>query len=319
MPFDGDASEHLLTSVGGNSVIIDERRRAIKQALRTFRGTLVDGILQPNVRLGNGLQIVNDPRMERPRESRQLQKQETQVETVTKPVRSSRMPSSTLLRDEQLNTQRAQAKSISKPWGKPLQKPWDKVRAQTTHEELEVREAVLLARERELHAKEETLRWKHKMWSLENKMAKKEVKHIARRRALPRRPVRPRVEYETWKDYHRSSTEYASMNGTHFGHNGNHPALHPEAQAQTANRTSRESPQLDYIGDSLPAYDSRRSTRRQVPKTESPRGSASDTSSHTLQTGPSYEGLEDASPSNDFDLTDPTPPPALSALRSRFR
>ncbi|KAI4670319.1 uncharacterized protein J4E79_000600 [Alternaria viburni] len=36
------------------------------EALETFRGTLVDGVLQPNVRLGNGLRLSNKPEMLKP-------------------------------------------------------------------------------------------------------------------------------------------------------------------------------------------------------------------------------------------------------------
>ena len=36
------------------------------EALETFRGTLIDGILQPNVRLGNGLHLSPKPHIKKP-------------------------------------------------------------------------------------------------------------------------------------------------------------------------------------------------------------------------------------------------------------
>ncbi|KAF2032271.1 hypothetical protein EK21DRAFT_110215 [Setomelanomma holmii] len=40
-----------------------EHRQDIRQALQNFRGTLMDGVLQPNVRLGNGLLLKPEPYM----------------------------------------------------------------------------------------------------------------------------------------------------------------------------------------------------------------------------------------------------------------
>lgn len=43
-----------------------EYRLRNSQALKTFRGTLVDGVLQPNVRVGNGLRLSNKPEILKP-------------------------------------------------------------------------------------------------------------------------------------------------------------------------------------------------------------------------------------------------------------
>jgi hypothetical protein len=295
--FDKNTFEPLLTSVGGSASTIDDRGLAISKALLYFRGTFVDGILQPNVRLGKGLQPLNEWPMLEPRESEQTKTRETQVETITKKVSCSVKVPSTKPCVEQPKTQSARAKPNTQPM-KPSRRPRDGLEAQKALEELKMREAALLAKSRELEVKEEALRWKHKMFLLEQKMAKMSVNPMDGPRTVTLRP----------NDRKAVSTDRRSSRRSPF----------PRSGMDRPNRTSMERPQPQDSSDPSPPYEQRKSDRRQSLGPKSQSGNSGDSSSHISDTASEPKDHDDIFPYNEFSVDDPTPPSALSALRSRL-
>jgi hypothetical protein len=122
---------------------IDQRMRN-SEALKTFRGTLIDGVLQPNVRLGNGLRLSNKPDILSPRfiEKRRARDRDVRLrERVSLPPKAS----AKLLDRQDMGSEMAQTR---RPGRKPL--PRTPPRTPSRDRNLEYREAQLAGREREL-------------------------------------------------------------------------------------------------------------------------------------------------------------------------
>lgn len=153
----------------------------LREALLTFRGTLVNGTLQPNVRLGNGLTL------------RGMHNVGVDAESLTP-----------------RNTHKAMRKVESKPQSLEAQKPVRRGMSALASKKL-----ALQAKERELALKEELLQWKQKTFGLAQKLAKHEnrtqrrlptmSKNLDRKDQLsdsrswednPRRRTRPRYSGE---------------------------------------------------------------------------------------------------------------------------
>ncbi|KAH3949025.1 hypothetical protein HBI70_124770 [Parastagonospora nodorum] len=133
--FDETTHEYIHSTITGGSNLTLKQNSAVEKALRTFRGTYVDGTLQPNVRLGNGLELLDMPAA---MEARSV---------------------------KQANEKRAMLQSSSKP---------AVFQHQSASRELELKEALLEARARELNAREEGLLWKQKAFELQQMMQNKE-------------------------------------------------------------------------------------------------------------------------------------------------
>jgi hypothetical protein len=166
---------------------------------------------------------------------------------ITKTVSSLVKTPSTKSRRGQPNTQSARETPNTK-LKKPLRKSRHNLQAQKARVVLKMRETLHLARLRELEAKEEALRWKHKTFLLEQKMAKMSANPIDRPRTLPRRP-------ETWKVL---STDLRPPRRSAF----------PQNHSDRPDRTSMERPQPHNTGDPLPSHKLRKSARRQSPEPE---------------------------------------------------
>lgn len=135
--FDETTHEYIHSTITGGSNLTLKQNSAVEKALRTFRGTYVDGALQPNVRLGNGLELLDMP---------------TAIEAGSV---------------EEVNAKRARLQGSSKP-GVSQQ--------QSALREVELREALLEARARELDAREEGLRWKQKAFELQQIVENNEIR-----------------------------------------------------------------------------------------------------------------------------------------------
>jgi hypothetical protein len=148
-------------------------------ALRTFRGTLVDGILQPNVRLGNGLKLSANEKL--PRNGAASTKQSSQPSA----------PRQDASQSEGYDLKRREAKIVQRE--RDLLLLQQQLILQSNHQsgptapeaataltpEFERRVAELEAKERELEQREELLRWKRKTWLLEQKLARVRGKSIS--------------------------------------------------------------------------------------------------------------------------------------------
>ncbi|RMZ72182.1 key lime pathogenicity [Pyrenophora seminiperda CCB06] len=121
----------------------EKHRVRNSEAMQTFRGTLIDGILQPNVRLGNGLCLSDDPGI-----------LDTEVNegkrTATRPLKgvtSSEIPNGKPL--HQLDAHLSRNRSLRQRSDKPLPQSRSS-RALPRPRDLERREAQIAEREREL-------------------------------------------------------------------------------------------------------------------------------------------------------------------------
>lgn len=128
----------------------------LKEAMRSFRGTLSDGMLQPNVRLSNGLIL------------RGMQK--TTHEEGSKPSTANGIKR---VRDlDEITT-------IPK-----LSSTNDTKRIDHDMDEVAAMEAALQARERDLELREELLRWKERSFRLGKKLAEVTQNRVPRRHTL---------------------------------------------------------------------------------------------------------------------------------------
>jgi hypothetical protein len=288
--FDKNTHEYISTGVQESFVMSDEKRRVIKQALNSFRGTFVDGSLQPNVRLGNGLEIRGVPTVQKPRIVENLKSQEATVKAFAK----SKKP-----------TKESSKKSSP---------------VKLSVKALELREAALKAKTRELRAKEETLRRRYRAWSLEQRMAMKASRLFARRRARPRAAYGSDFSEDLVEEPENRSTNKNTAKKEYQPENsGDVFAL----SVLENSKMTRTPDRLDNTGDLFPSSGQKpasnhTSTRRSqpsdgeaFPSDESPSPSQSQTSS----TEYSPETNEDISPFTEFEST---PPPALQHLRSRL-
>jgi hypothetical protein len=191
-----------------------EHRLRNSQALETFRGTLVDGILQPNVRLGNGMRLSTKPEILKPQitEKRRARNHEARrlresahppSEAPVKSLHQSDMPSSRKrilpTRPERstsplpktprdLDLERREAQIAKRE--RELIQLQQQLLLRTTHNSPGIRAeaepdsklAIIEARERALEQKEELLRYKRKTWLLEQKLAQATARFPSRRR-----------------------------------------------------------------------------------------------------------------------------------------
>ncbi|KAH7078882.1 hypothetical protein BKA63DRAFT_563550 [Paraphoma chrysanthemicola] len=167
----------------------------IQQALQTFRGTLVDGILQPNVKLGNGLLLALEPY---PSNSVKPQKKDTGAHEEREIIRTQ--------------------EEILEKWRSPS---LDKTHEGRTSDcdpaapdaLFAAKVAMLEAKERELQYREEILRWKRKTWWLEQRL--KSAGDQA-----PRSHARYRPNSRT--PPHGSTESYDSFDEAQYSHDEQH-------------------------------------------------------------------------------------------------
>ncbi|USP82453.1 hypothetical protein yc1106_09727 [Curvularia clavata] len=121
-----------------------ENRLRNSQALQTFRGTLVDGVLQPNVRLGNGLRLSDKPEILEPQITEKRRKQNREATKRSEGAGSSSETSAKSPR--QANVSSAKKVARTERPNKAIPPP----RKSFGDLEVEKREAQVAQREREL-------------------------------------------------------------------------------------------------------------------------------------------------------------------------
>ncbi|KAB2107753.1 hypothetical protein AG0111_0g4474 [Alternaria gaisen] len=114
------------------------------EALKTFRGTLIDGTLQPNVRLGNGLHLSLKPQIKKPWLA---EKKQAQTPKAKRSREAAGLPPNAPARH-------LHSLDVQSPTGPPLpsnvHKPKPSRQAPPQERDVELREAQLAQREREL-------------------------------------------------------------------------------------------------------------------------------------------------------------------------
>jgi hypothetical protein len=185
MAIDRDSSEPSITSVGRINLSIGTNGWAVHRALQYFRGTFIDGTLQPNVRLGNGLQLLDEWPILETRESEQPDIQETHAEAITEKVGEVRS-----------------------------RKPRDDLEFQKALEDLEMRESLLLAKSWELKAQERALMRRSKLFRWEQNKAKMSVNPYRPRQSARRQSPEPKSQSGNSGDSssHMSDTAFEATN-----------------------------------------------------------------------------------------------------------
>jgi hypothetical protein len=152
------------------ALLREKRRYDAKAALLHFRGTLLDGVLRKDVRLGNGLSIIGNVEP-------QLSSEDTKDVVQEVPTKASRSsPTSSSYRQR------------PKP-------SFEHQNAKRRNTELDIRIALLETKEREMEHREEILRWKHKAWRLEQELAQQNRSFISK-------PLTPPQEDMKMDDLH---------------------------------------------------------------------------------------------------------------------
>jgi len=260
-----------------------KHRARNSEALETFRGTLIDGVLQPNVRLGNGLRLSNNPDIldseiteTRKKATRRSKDAAPSPEPRRKPLRqldvhSSRNPPLSQESDRPRLPTRLQSRAL--PWARDLERreaqiaererellqiqqrlllqtvrnqsspprPNQTVRSppesNTPHEhrtqrlasahtddESSVKVADIEARERALQQQEEILRYKRKVWLLEQKLAQATGRPPSRR--VPRQRHVGVEEYDAPSPHEPRPDQGAVSDPQYDRSDGDRPADH---------------------------------------------------------------------------------------------
>jgi hypothetical protein len=277
---DETGTQRISESVHKQYMLHSKHEYRAMLALRSFRGTLVDGTLQPNIRLGNGLQVFGlhshtnpgmPKRMEK-REETALEHETNSRASLQTPPQSEREAPATVpipktspavprklsrrakRREVVLEREAAELRVETPPrveHATPpavLREPDQKSRRQKLA--LERKAAELQAKEKELEQKAEILRWKYRAWDLEQKLAR------------------------------------------------SHSAISKRRPGSTESARLRRGFDVDRPEKPLKA-------RRRSPKMEE------------WSPGCHVESTDDHFPLDEFTLGDPTPSPALANLRSR--
>ncbi|KAI4956101.1 hypothetical protein J4E91_000311 [Alternaria rosae] len=121
-----------------------EHRLRNSEALETFRGTLVDGVLQPNVRLGNGLRLSNKPEILKPQVKAKRRARNHEAARLRESVGLPPKAPAKLL--DRLDVRALRDRPLPTSSDRPKPSP----RTPLRDRDLELREAQLAEREREL-------------------------------------------------------------------------------------------------------------------------------------------------------------------------
>jgi hypothetical protein len=252
--FDKTGTQPVSTRVRKQYTLGTEHKSNAEQALQTFRGTLIDGTLQPNVRLGNGLQVLSLPRHAIPRGPNRREKREKVAleheagsrTSLQLPPKSEREARATVPIPKKPITKKAYQKADSELEAEMPDNETspDEERAifQTVSSQpnqkarrkeiaLERKAAELRAKEKELEHKNEILRLKYRAWRLEQKLAERDSAVSTRRPENARRRPGVRRGYdvdkpgEPPKARQRPSTMEESSPGPQVESTGDHFAV----------------------------------------------------------------------------------------------
>jgi myosin heavy subunit len=198
----------------------------LKEALRTFRGTLINGILQPNVRLSNGLTLRGMHNITVNAEPRTLH----ETPKVTRNAET-----------------KSQVVKAQEPVGHLMS-------------EIAYKELALQARERELALREELLQWKQKTFGLAQKLAKQSSGENRTQRRL--RTMSKNLDSNdrsfgsrSWKDNARPRTRPKYSDETGYGYDSRYPAddIRPRKKDKYRDEYSHSSDSRDSVEDALAA------------------------------------------------------------------
>jgi hypothetical protein len=288
----------------------------LQEALRTFRGTLIDGNLQPNVRLGNGLDVLGLPfPVKRDRKERgggafalevQPDAERTELQTVPNdPVRDAGVR---VKEDIELDAQALKAR--------PSPHTESKAYPEFSSQEHRLREVVLNLREAGLNSREEALQKREKTLKFKEKRLKKNVETLLWKRGT--------VEKMAW---HRFGipTRRQRLTQRHPESLGSSRADRSYTATVEPQNASFSEPWLSSTGDPIPSNQSTETVRhsRSPPSTSArepdtpPEMQPKPSTMNDLPPRPHVENTGDLFPSDEFNLNEPTPPPALATLRAR--
>jgi hypothetical protein len=308
-----DTGTQLVSTRVRHRVIMDtEHERTAKQALQCFRGTLIDGTLQPNVRLGNGLVLSGLPIHAIPRKLSRREEREKnsafEPQSHEEPEAPPAVPSKLSRRERRritnsgpkVETPRIRSLPHTEREAPPV--VWSEPDQQERHREvsLELKAARLKAKEEELRHKEEILRWKHRAWSLEQKLAKRHSP-VSKRRV-------------GFAEERAESTERRP--GLQRGIKDRPDRIKEEpSNTFLTRKDSLPDPWLASTDDPFPPDES--SALRRQPEL----GRGTDVSGakpmEDSTSGPQPQSSGDPFSLDSFNLDSPTPPRALADLRSR--
>jgi hypothetical protein len=226
---------------GETKNLLPHYRLRLGNALKVFRGTLIDGVLQPNVRLGNGLRVSDDafryvkPPRPKAEAVQKRDEQSSRMNADRERKYSSYHPrlSSLVTSDQSPDYSRRQTASYSPSTRKP------QATVKDDKPVFSMKWDLLEAKERELKQREETLRWKRKAWLLEQKLAEQtgEFGPRSRERSTrePREPERyPDNDWESAPEQQADPDPFRDLvddNSTFEGFNIDEPAA-PQSLAR---------------------------------------------------------------------------------------
>jgi hypothetical protein len=287
----------------------------LQEALRTFRGTLIDGNLQPNVRLGNGLDVLGLPfpvkydRKERDGGAFALEVQpdaeRTELQTVPNdPVRNAGVR---VKEDIELDAQA--------PKARPSPHTESKGYPEFSSQEHRLREVVLNLREAGLNFREEELQKREKTLKFKEKRLRKKVTLFWERRTFEK----------VARQQFGISTRRQRLTQRHPESLGSSRADRSYTATIERQNASFSEPWLSSTGDPIPSNQSTETVRHsRSPPSASARGpdtppemQPKPSTMNDSPPRPHVENTGDLFPSDEFNLNEPTPPPALAALRAR--
>jgi hypothetical protein len=285
------------------------------EALETFRGTLVNGMLQPNVRLGNGLRLsikanILKPQITKKRRARNHEAKELR-ESVGLPPRA---PAKLLDRLGVSRDRPLPQRSDSPPPATML--PFPRRPAPRRDHDLERREAQIAQRERQLIQLQQQL-------LLQTMRTQNDRPRRERTRRSPPRDSYYSREYRTPTPTRVHRDMDADSNATVIDAREKALAQEEELlrykrkawlleQKLAAQTTGRPTPRRErYQRDRYQQDANVQNQGSQYPDWPPP--------GHEAVPDPQHGGSGDEFPSGEFDLDDSSPPKALETLRSRIR
>lgn len=121
-----------------------QHRVQIAEALQTFRGTLIDGTLQPNVRLGNGLRLSPNPEIRKPQGAEKRRARDREANELRGSTHPPSKAPAKRLHQSDVPIPREHTQSA------PLDKYTPPPPKHSPHDNIEHRDAQIAQREREL-------------------------------------------------------------------------------------------------------------------------------------------------------------------------
>jgi hypothetical protein len=339
-------------------VLSKDDLNSLRDAVRTFRGTLIDGILQPNVRLGNGFDIQGLPNqfIPRPRSRRQEREAKRQravalraqlgvkcIEPGTVPIDLIRKVGVTVKKDIELiaETQRSRSLPHAEPRARSanpsklsqarkdgiiIQKDI-KLRARTPKAkspprvEGNVRPAIPNKPNQEELIQRTTL----ELQAAERRLKEKEEELQLKEETLRRNYRAWSLEQRLVKQQHAMSSRPRKIEERHPRYLRTTSTNTPYTITEKPQHASFPDPWLPRTGGPIPSSKSSKAVRHSKSARDDvntsnrpPKTPRTPSTIEELRPQSDFESSRDASPLNNFKLDEHTPPAALATLRSRI-